>query len=89
MTLGWAGMPNEVYFGQYIRVCCIDLLYLMHESTFGHYGSLDHFMLAWIVLFDPPLCMGMAMIKGARKYVGMHFLVHKLAWRISQWRPEK
>ena len=46
-----------------------------------------HFMLAWIVLFDPLLCMGMAMLKGAQKYVGMLFrrgayvgVAHKLAW---------
>ena len=51
----------------------IDLLYFAYESTFGHYGYLYHFMLAWIVLFDPPLYMGMAMLKGAQKYVGMLF----------------
>ena len=51
----------------------LDLLYLAHGSTFGHYGSLDHFMLAWIVLFEVPLYMGMAMIKGAQKYVGVFF----------------
>ena len=49
----------------------IDLLYFMYESTFGQYGSLYHLMLAWIILFYPPLYMGMAMIKGAQKYVGM------------------
>ena len=47
----------------------IDLLYFVHESTFGHYDCLYHFILAWIVLFDPPLYMGMAMIKAAREYV--------------------
>ena len=51
----------------------IDLLYFAHESTLGNYGYLYHFMLAWIVLFDPPLYMGMAMLKGAQKYVGMLF----------------
>ena len=51
----------------------LDLLYFEHESTFGQYSSLDHFMLAWIVLFDPPLYMGMAMIRGSRKYIGMFF----------------
>ena len=51
----------------------LDLLYFAHESTFGHYGSLYHFMLAWIVLFIPPLYMGMAMLKGAQKYVGVLF----------------
>ena len=51
----------------------IDLLYSVYESTFGHYGSLYHFMLAWIVLFDPPLYVGMAMLKATRKYVGELF----------------
>ena len=51
----------------------IDLLYFVHKTTFGHYGSLDHLMLAWIVLFGPPLYMDMAMIKGAQKYVGIFF----------------
>ena len=45
-------------------------------------------MLAWIVLFDPPLCMGMAMLRAAQKYVGAylgvtHKLAHKLLQRIS------
>ena len=53
----------------------LDLLYLACESTFGHYGSLYHFMLAWIILFDPPLYMGMTMLKGTWKYVGI--LAHK------------
>ena len=44
----------------------------MYESTFRHNGSLYHFILAWIVLFDPPLYMGMAMLRGAQKYVGMY-----------------
>ena len=43
------------------------------ESTFGHSGSLYYFMLAWIVLFDPPLYMGMAMLNGAQKYIGILF----------------
>ena len=43
----------------------VDLLYLAHESTFGHCGSLGYFMLAWIVLFEAPEYMGMAMRKGA------------------------
>ena len=49
----------------------LDLLYLVCESTFGHYGFLYHFILAWIVLFDPPLYMGMAMLRATQKYVGM------------------
>ena len=49
----------------------IDLLYLVYESTFGHYGSFYHFMLAWITLFYPPLYIGMPMLKGTRKYVGV------------------
>ena len=53
----------------------LDLLYLAYNSTFGHYGSLYHFMLAWIVLYDPPLYMGITILKGAQKYVGM------LLWR--------
>ena len=43
----------------------LDLLYFAHERTFGQYGSLYHFILAWIVLVDPPLYMGMAILKGA------------------------
>ena len=50
-----------------------DLLYFVYESVFGHYGSLYHFILAWIILFIPPLYMGMAMLKGAQKYVGLLF----------------
>ena len=49
-------------------------------------------MLAWIVLFDPPLCMGMAMLRAAQKYVGVYISVqcmahksaHKLPRHISQ-----
>ena len=60
------------------------LLYLAHESTFGHYGPLDHFMLACIVLFEAPLYMGMAIIRGAQKYISLFpGMVHKLAWHIS------
>ena len=55
---------------------------VVDESTFGHYGSLDHLILAWIVLFDPPLYMGMAMIKGTQKYVGVFF--GGTAWCISR-----
>ena len=51
----------------------LELLYLAYESTFGHYGSLYHFILDWIVLFDPLLYIGMAMLKGAGKYVGVLF----------------
>ena len=51
----------------------VDLLYLAHESTFGHCSSLGHFILAWIVLFEVPLYMGMALRKGTQKYVGMFF----------------
>ena len=51
----------------------LDLLYFVYESTFGHYGSLYHFMLARIVLFDPPLYIGMTMLKGSQKYVGVLF----------------
>ena len=43
----------------------LDLLYLACERTFGHYGSLYHFMLAWIILFGTPLYMGMGILKGA------------------------
>ena len=32
----------------------VDLLYLVHKSTFGHCSSLGHFMLAWMVLFEVP-----------------------------------
>ena len=49
------------------------LLYLANESTFGRYGSLDHFTLAWIVFFEVPLYMGMAMVRGAQKSVGASF----------------
>ena len=67
----------------------VDLLYFMCGSTFGLYGSLHHFILAWIILFDPPLCMGMAMLRAAQKYIGaylgiVHKSVHKLPWQISQ-----
>ena len=48
-------------------------------------------MLAWIVLFDPPLYMGMAIIKAGQKYVGELFwcstelsMVHKLAWVVNK-----
>ena len=50
----------------------LDLFNFVCGSTFGLYGSLYHFMLAWIVLLDPPLCMGMAMLRAARKYVGTY-----------------
>ena len=64
----------------------LDLLHFTYESTFGHYGSLYHFMLAWIVLFDLALYMGMAMLKGTRKYVSMFFgIVHKSVQSVS-WR---
>ena len=33
-------------------------------ENFGHCSSLSHFILAWIVLFEAPHCMGMAMRKG-------------------------
>ena len=48
----------------------VDLLYFGCGSTFGLYGSIFHFMLAWIVLFDLPLCMGMAMLRSAQKFIG-------------------
>ena len=51
----------------------IDLLYLAYESTFGRFGSLFHFILAWIVLFYPPLYMGVAMIKGTQNYISLLF----------------
>ena len=51
----------------------LDLLYLAYESTFGHYGSLYHFMLAWIVFFDLPLNVGMTIIRGTQKYIGVLF----------------
>ena len=51
----------------------LDLLYFTYESTFVCYGYLYHFMLAWIFLFDPPLYIGMAMLKATQKYVGMLF----------------
>ena len=46
-------------------------------------------MLAWIVLFDPPLCMGIAMLTAGQKYRGAylgaaHKSVHKSSWRINQ-----
>ena len=44
----------------------------MCNSTFGLYGFLYHFMLAWIVLFDPPLSMGMSMLRADRKYIGAY-----------------
>ena len=59
------------------------------------YGSLDHFMLAWIILLDSPLYMGMAMIKGAQKYVGMWYIsfsmVHKsgAAGQYISWRGQE
>ena len=65
-------MPIEVYFGQGHLGLLLDLLYFICNSTFGLYGFLYHFMLAWIVLFDPPLCMGMSMLRAARKYVGAY-----------------
>ena len=49
----------------------VDLLYFVCNSTFGLYGFLYHFMLAWIVLFDPLLIMGMSMLRAAQKYVGI------------------
>ena len=60
------------------------LLYFAYDRTFGLYGSLYYFMLAWIVLLDPTLCMGVAMLRGAQKYVGAYLgMAHKLAWCIS------
>ena len=50
----------------------VDLLYFVCNSTFGLYGSIYHFMLAWIFLFDPPLSIGMAMLRATRKYVGAY-----------------
>ena len=50
----------------------VDLLYFMCNSTFGLYGFLYTFMLAWIVLFGPLLGMGMSMLRAARKYVGTY-----------------
>ena len=51
----------------------IDLLYLVYESIFGHYSSLNYFVLAQILLFDPPLYMGKDILKGTQKYVGILF----------------
>ena len=51
----------------------VDLLYLAHKSTFGHCDSLGHFMLAWIVLFEVPEYMAMAMKKGTQKYIRVFF----------------
>ena len=46
-------------------------------------------MLAWIVLFDIHLYMGMAMLKAAQKHVGIFFgIAHKLAQCIS-WRKRE
>ena len=64
-------MPVEVYFGQGIQVCCKSVV-LVCNSMFGLYGFSNYFMLAWIVLFDSPLSMGMSMLRAARKYVGAY-----------------
>ena len=57
----------------------LDLLYLAHQSAFGHCGSLSHFILNCIVLFDAPYYIGIAMKKGAWNYIGIFFsMVHKL-----------
>ena len=73
----------------------LDLLYFMHESTFGHYGSLYHFMLARIILFNPPLYMGMAMLKATRKYFSVLFwcgtevgAVHKSVQAGKSWHGQ-
>ena len=59
----------------------LDLLYMAYESTFGLYGSLYHFMLAWIVLFDPPLYMGIAILRGAQSVLVCYFGEgHKSVW---------
>ena len=59
----------------------VDLLHFACNSTFGLYGSMFHLMFAWIVLLDPPLCMGIAMLRGTQKYVGMIISVQCISWR--------
>ena len=49
------------------------LLYLAFQCAFVHCGSLSHFMLAWIDLFDAPWYMDIAMRKGAQYYASMIF----------------
>ena len=50
----------------------VDLLCFVCNSMFGLYGFLYTFMLAWIILFGLPLCMGMSMSRAARKNVGAY-----------------
>ena len=50
----------------------VDPLYFVCNSTFGLYGFLYTFMLAWIDLFGLPLCMGISMLRAAQKYVGIY-----------------
>ena len=71
MTLGRADMPVEVYFGRDVQVFYRSV-YFVRNSTFGLNGFSYYFMLAWIVLFGLPLCMGMSMLRAARKYVGTY-----------------
>ena len=60
----------------------VDMLYFACGSTFGLYSFMFHFKLAWIVLFDPLLCIGMAMLRATQKYVGAYLsTVHKLAYK--------
>ena len=54
----------EVYFGG-ASGFAVDLLYFVCNSMFGLYGFSYYFMLAWIVLFGLPLCMGMSMLRAA------------------------
>ena len=84
-----AYMPVEVYFGRGIQVCCRSVVFCICNSTFGLYGFLNHFMLAWIILFDPPLSMGMSMLRAAQKYVGIYLGMHKLPQCISRCRQDK
>ena len=75
------------------KVCsclfCWDLLevplHLVQNCTFGHCGSLRHFVLAWENFLDPLKYMEVDMEKGTPRYIRLVFgVVHKSAWRISQ-----
>ena len=64
----------------------LGLLYFVYNSTFSLYGSMFHFMLAWIVLFDPPLYMGIAILRVAHKYIGAYLsMAHKSAYKSLQY----
>ena len=62
-------MPVEVYFGWGIQVCYRSVVFRMCE----HFRPLWFHVSLYVgldYLFDPPLCMGMAMFRAAQKYVG-------------------